>query len=409
MNKSIFLRLIILSAVLSSCYFRIYRNINSSKDLFWDTMVYYCGPLIFNQKGNGYGNLVECSQDLVNFKFVYLPIYLRLLDFDFLSPITFQIAWIAFLTISILIIIFILTKIYDEFSYSKCLLISLFSFSAIPFYGYLSGNISNILYLFIAIGILTTLSKKINIIRLGLFLIAIPSLFKIHMILFMIVPIIYVPKAEIKNILMLIIAPFVMIFMNKYLYPNEFELLKSNIKILPYVGDMGVGSMQFINYLNSNILNLSESFKSGKHNWEISSNEIRNGHFIFDYILYLILLTFITYKTFSLRFKKLSLNLKTDINLKVSIALIATLIIIPRLKQYDMLLFSIPTFYLVNSSLFNDSIKDLFNNLNPNYIVQLFNILVLGFYVVSGDNYFIYPLIFIIYVLCIRKFKKDSI
>ena len=409
MNNSIFLRLIILSAVLSSLYFRIYKNINTSKDLFWDTMVYYCGPLIFNQQGSGYGKLIECSKDLSDFKFVYLPIYLRLLDFSFVSQEIFQIIWLILLSASIVLIIFILSKIYTEFTFLNCLLISLFSFSAIPFYGYLSGNISNILYAITAAGILMSFSGKKNLITFGLILITIPSLFKIHMILFIMVPLVIVPTSEIRKIFILLPMPFFMILTNKYLYPIEFELLKSNIQILPYVGDMGVGSLQVINYLNSNILNLTDSFSSGRHNWEVNQNAMESGKFFLDYVFYIILILIVFLKTYSLRLKTLSKDLLSDKKLKVSIALIATLMIIPRLKQYDMILFSLPAFYLINSSFFKDSMKNLFNILDSKLIVQSFNILVLGFYVISGDNYFIYPVIVLIYIFCIKGIKKENL
>ena len=63
-------------------------------EFFWDSMVYYCGPITFNKTGNGYESLIQCSKELIDFKFVYLPIYLRLFNWDIFSPTSFKFFWI---------------------------------------------------------------------------------------------------------------------------------------------------------------------------------------------------------------------------------------------------------------------------------------------------------------------------
>lgn len=408
MNKSFFLKLLLLSTILLTGYFRIYKNINNADDIFWDSMVYYCGPHMFNLSGNGYGSLGECYANLIDFKFVYLPIYLRIFNFDFFSPESFQVIWIILLTISIILIGVILVKIYKEFSLINCIILSLFSFSAIPLYGYMSGNISIFLYVFTVFGLYLIISnRKINR-TYGLILLTLPSLFKIHMILFLMVAIVLLPKKELKKIPLLILAPFGMIFLNKYLYPADFNLLSENIKILPYVGDMGVGSLQILNYINSEILNIGNSFSAGRHNWRLDINQIATKNFMIDYIVYIIFASIIVFQTYSIKLARLSVDNSIDQKLKLSICMIATFIIIPRLKQYDMILLAIPTLYIVNSAFFKHSIKNSINKLNPDSIIILFNTLIIGFYNFSGDNYFIYPLLLIIYTSCIYEVKKNS-
>ena len=49
-------------------YFRIYKSLGESTKLFWDSMVYYCAPLMHSLGSNGYGSLIACSETLVDFK-----------------------------------------------------------------------------------------------------------------------------------------------------------------------------------------------------------------------------------------------------------------------------------------------------------------------------------------------------
>ena len=410
MGKSIYFKLVLLLSVFCSGYFRIYKNLAESKQFFWDSMVYYCGPFIYSQTGAGYGPLVDCSKELINFKFVYLPIYLRILNFYILTPEVFQIIWISILTISVFIIIITMRKIYGTISVLMCLVISIFSFSSIPLYGYISGNISSILYVSTTIGLLLSTSNRSRIRDLGMILITLPSLFKIHMILFLLVPFALTKSTDIKKLFILLISPFIFIVINQNLYPDEFNLLSENIAILPYIGDMGVGSLQVINYIKSNLLGLGAAFKSGDHNWLIVPSRINKVDFLIDYTMYSALVIFIIYRIYKIKFIKLSSDSLIGRNIKFSIAIIGVYLVIPRLKQYDMLICGVPTIYLVNSTFFNDGLKKFIPTFKPKYIILLLNTLILGFYNIKGDNYFIYPiilLIFIVSILSINKMKND--
>ena len=138
-------------------------------------MVYYCAPLMHSLGSNGYGSLIACSETLVDFKFVYLPLYLTIFKFYFFSPEVFFLLWIVTCTLSVALIVYLLNRLYNYKNYLLILFITLFSFSGIPLYGYLSGNISAILYLFIILGIFLACSKKDSLIYTGLILIALPS------------------------------------------------------------------------------------------------------------------------------------------------------------------------------------------------------------------------------------------
>ena len=410
MGKSIYFKLLLLLSVFCSAYFRIYQNLAESKQFFWDSMVYYCGPFIFSQTGNGYGPLVDCSKELTNFKFVYLPIYLRILNFHITTPENFEIIWISILTLSVLLVVFCMQKIYGGMSLIMSLFVSIFSFSSIPLYGYISGNISSILYVSTTIGLMLSISNKPRIRDMGIILITLPSLFKIHMILFLLVPFAITKSRDINKLLVLAISPFAFILINSWLYPEEFTLLSKNIAILPYIGDMGVGSLQVINYIKSNLLGVGIPFKSGAHDWLIGPNEIDNVDFLIDYIAYTALLIFVIFRIYKIKFIKLSNNPRIERNLKFSIAIVGVYLLIPRLKQYDMLICGIPTIYLVNSIFLNDGIKKFKLSFKAEYMILLLNTMILGFYNIKGDNYFIYPIIlsiFLLTILSIDKIKSD--
>ena len=407
MGRAIYLKIILALSIFGTIYFRIYNNISNSKEFFWDSMVYYCGPITFNKTGNGYESLIQCSKELIDFKFVYLPIYLRLFNWDIFSPTFFKFFWICLITISIILIIFIIKKIYNQNSYLMTLLFSLFCLSGIPLYGYLSGNISNFLYIFTALGILMITSDKERKINVGLILIMLPSLFKIHMILYLFVGFAVISKINFKLFSLLFLTPFCFLFVNKYIYPEEFELLSLNIAILPYIGDMGTGSIQYINFIKSNVFQFGDAFKSGKHEWIVDLSLLNSKNFIIDYLIYLIILILVIYRIYCIRLVKLSKNISDDIRLKISIGLLATYLVIPRLKQYDTILCSVPLLYLVNSQYFISCITTSRFHIKSNYVIFFFNIIILGFYNIKGDNYFIYPIILIVFIISSRL--RDNI
>ena len=127
-----------LFSFICATYFRIYKNLGESKKIFWDSMVYYCGPLIHSLEGNAYGSLIACSETLIDFKFVYLPLYLTIFKFHFFSPEVFFLLWIATCTLSIALIVYLLNKLYNYKNYLLILFITLFSFSGIPLYGHIT-------------------------------------------------------------------------------------------------------------------------------------------------------------------------------------------------------------------------------------------------------------------------------
>ena len=411
MKKLIYFKIILLLSVASTAYFRLYKSLISSKEFFLDSMVYYCGPLLFHQTGNGYNSLLSCSSELVNFKFVYLPIYLRILKFYVLTPDNFYLLWIVSITSSTFIVLLVLKRIYNYKNIALVGLISLLGFSAIPLQGYLSGNISSILYVPTAIGLMIIFFENKKLRLFGLLLITLPSLFKIHMIIFLLVPFLLFEYRHLRILFLLVALPFTFILLNKYMYPEEFNFLYDNIAILPYVGDMGVGSLQSINYIKSSILNIGISFNPGRHNWLADLGQINKKDFLIDYLAYGVLFCVIIFRIYKIRSIKLSSDLCSDKKLKFSIALIGSYLLIPRLKQYDMILCTLPLLYIVNSDYFQIILANLRLIIKPQYLIIIFNILILGFYNIKGDNYFIYPIILLIFALStyhLNKIENDS-
>jgi len=390
-----------LFSFICAIYFRIYKNLGESKRIFWDSMVYYCGPLIHNLEGNAYGSLISCSATLIDFKFVYLPIYLTIFKFYFFSPEVFFSLWIIACTLSLAFIIYLLKKLYNYKNYFFVLFISLFSFSGIPLYGYLSGNISTVLYLFTILGIFLACSRKDSIVYIGLILITLPSLLKLHMILFLLVPFSFVDSKHLKKIYCLLPIPLLFILINKIVYPELFILFNKNISLLPYVGDMGVGSLKFINSINFKLFNLGAPFSSGVHNWQISFDNLSFKNLIYDFLVYFAILSFVTINTYKMRKVKFGNIEEISSKIKISISILAVYILIPRLKQYDLFLCAVSAYYLINSEFFMQIFRQ-----NSKLIVFILNLFIILFFNIKGDNYFIFPFILCIYLLTTIKYLK---
>ena len=382
-------------------YFRIYKSLGESTKLFWDSMVYYCAPLMHSLGSTGYGSLIACSETLVDFKFVYLPLYLTIFKFYFFSPEVFFLLWIVTCTLSVALIVYLLNRLYNYKNYLLILFITLFSFSGIPLYGYLSGNISAILYLFIILGIFLACSKKDSLIYTGLILIALPSLFKLHMILFLLVPYSFIDSRHLKKIYYLLPIPFLFVLANKIAYPELFILFNENISVLPYVGDLGIGSLNFINFINSNLFNLGAPFSGGTHNWQITLNGNSFKNFIYDFLVYFAILVCLTINIYKIRKVQFSNSQEISNKIKISISILAVYILIPRLKQYDLFLCAVSSYYLINSEFFMQIFRQ-----NSKLIVFILNLVIIFFFNIKGDNYFIFPFISCIYLLVTIKYLK---
>ena len=279
--------------------------------------------------------------------------------------------------------------------------ISLFSFSGIPLYGYLSGNISTVLYLFTILGIFLACSRKDSIVYIGLILITLPSLLKLHMILFLLVPFSFVDSKHLKKIYCLLPIPLLFILINKIVYPELFILFNKNISLLPYVGDMGVGSLKFINSINFKLFNLGAPFSSGVHNWQISFDNLSFKNLIYDFLVYFAILSFVTINTYKMRKVKFGNIEEISSKIKISISILAVYILIPRLKQYDLFLCAVSAYYLINSEFFMQIFRQ-----NSKLIVFILNLFIILFFNIKGDNYFIFPFILCIYLLTTIKYLK---
>jgi len=223
------------------------------------------------------------------------------------------------------------------------------------------------------------------------------------MILFLIVPYSFLGTRYTRDILALTIVPFLFVSINNLLYPELFSHFKNNISVLPYTGDMGVGSMKFINFINSNLFNLSTPYHSGVHDWQVGFAALSTGDFFVDFVIYLLLLFLLIHNQYKIKRTRLSDNNGESMKIKLSIAILATYILIPRLKQYDLFICAIPMFYLINSKFFIESIGK-----NSNLLVWVFNILLILFFNIQGDNFFIFPILIILYILISINCLQDK-
>ena len=156
----LYIKLLILVSIILTFLLRIDFHSNLFDFLFWDSLVIYCGPLYYSTGENPYSLLNECSSRVGIFKYVYLPFFLELFSsFIKISIESFFIIWVIIIFLSIIITANLLNKIFQIKNYLFTFLIMLFSLSGIPFYGFLSGNISIILYMLAAYSIYLTMSE----------------------------------------------------------------------------------------------------------------------------------------------------------------------------------------------------------------------------------------------------------
>lgn len=397
-KNNLILYLVLFLSTLLSIYFRLYEKIGTDFYLFWDSMVLYCGPYFFSIDRNPYSLINECSERVSNFKYVYLPVYLEWFQFflNISQKVFFQF-WVLLVTTSLLLTNLFLNKIFDFSNYFLSLFILLFSFSGIPFYGFLTGNVSIFLYMICSLGILLTTNKQNSIVLLGLVLIALTSMFKIYMLIFLLVPYVFLERKYIKHIVILSIFVSSFFISNYFIYKSLFQEFLNNLSILPIAGDMGVGLIKIVNQINYYILNISELYNTGKHNWNIDPSLKFN--MIPDYILLLVIVLLFFYLATKIRNYKFSDLKEENIRTKIALGIIISYLCLPRLKQYDFFLNTLASFYIINSDVFKNLIIKRFNSRIYWHISFSLNLAILAFYNIKGDNFFIYPFTLLLLVL----------
>ena len=399
-KKNLPLYLLIFFSTVLSIYFRLFDKLGTDFYLFWDSMVLYCGPYYFSLDKNPYGLINECSDRVSNFKYVYLPIYLEWFQFFLnVSQNLFLKIWIALITVSLLLTTLFLNKTFQFKNYFLSLLILLFGFSGIPFYGFLSGNVSIILYMLCAGGILLSTKENPTYVLIGLVLIGIPSMFKIYMLIFFLVPYLYIERKYLKYIISLCSFSSLFFFYNFYAYKKLFQEFTSNLSILPIAGDMGVGLFKIVNLINHYILNISDLYNPGRHNWNIDTT--RTFNMLPDYSVAILIILLFIYLATIIRGYNFTSSKSENIRIKVSLGIKISYLCLPRMKQYDFFLNTGASFYLINSDFFRSLIiKKLNVNICRN-ITYFLNFSLLAFYNIKGDNFFIYPFTLLLLILFI--------
>ena len=164
---------------------------------------------------------------------------------------------------------------------------------------------------------------------------------------------------------------------------------------------MGIGSLKFINFINSNLFNLGAPFSGGTHNWQITLNGNSFKNFIYDFLVYFAILVCLTINIYKIRKVQFSNSQEISNKIKISISILAVYILIPRLKQYDLFLCAVSSYYLINSEFFMQIFRQ-----NSKLIVFILNLVIIFFFNIKGDNYFIFPFISCIYLLVTIKYLK---
>jgi hypothetical protein len=164
---------------------------------------------------------------------------------------------------------------------------------------------------------------------------------------------------------------------------------------------MGIGSLKFINFINFNLFNLGAPFSSGTHNWQIALGGPSFKNFIYDFLVYFAMLVCLIINIYKIRKVQFSNIQKISNEIKISISILAVYILIPRLKQYDLFLCAVSSYYLINSEFFMQIFRQ-----NSKLIVFILNLAIILFFNIKGDNYFIFPFILCIYLLTTIKYLK---
>ena len=337
--KSRYLDIVLIIIFIYSVFFIVHKFLGG-KVPFWDFHIIYCQSKTFFLGNIPYGSNVhgDCLDPRITLIANFSPSTLEILKYiGSINIKTANFFWV-FLEIISFFLIFVVLKETFKFNYEwRNFLLIFVSFGSTIFFSFISGNISVILYGFLALGIFFLQKKLFNYYYI---IVLFVSLFKFYYLIFLLLPFYILGWKSLKNILVYLFLFFVIQYFfyikNPDLTIAFFDIIQGKYQDnLPTRFQTGTGLYSIIEkmpWIFLGINNFEKSFFSLETNlffWFITSSIISLSVFV------------------CLNGKRIK-NSKNHFLFCISFGILVINLIIPRLVVYDLILTVPILFYLLN-------------------------------------------------------------
>jgi hypothetical protein len=337
--KSRYLDIVLIIIFIYSVFFIVHKFLGG-KVPFWDFHIIYCQSKTFFLGNIPYGSNVhgDCLDPRITLIANLSPSTLEILKYiGSINIKTANFFWV-FLEIISFFLIFVVLKETFKFNYEwRNFLLIFVSFGSTIFFSFISGNISVILYGFLALGIFFLQKKLFNYYYI---IVLFVSLFKFYYLIFLLLPFYILGWKSLRNILVSIILFFVIQYFFYIKNPDLtivfLDVIQGKVEgHFPTRFLTGTGLYSIIEkmpWIFLGINNFEKSFFSLETNlffWFITSSIISLSVFV------------------CLNGKRIK-NSKNHFLFCISFGILVINLIIPRLVVYDLILTVPILFYLLN-------------------------------------------------------------
>jgi len=337
--KSRYLDIVLIIIFIYSVFFIVHKFLGG-KVPFWDFHIIYCQSKTFFLGNIPYGSNVhgDCLDPRITLIANFSPSTLEILKYiGSINIKTANFFWV-FLEIISFFLIFVVLKETFKFNYEwRNFLLIFVSFGSTIFFSFISGNISVILYGFLALGIFFLQKKLFNYYYI---IVLFVSLFKFYYLIFLLLPFYILGWKSLRNILVSIILFFVIQYFFYIKNPDLtivfLDVIQGKVEgHFPTRFLTGTGLYSIIEkmpWIFLGINNFEKSFFSLETNlffWFITSSIISLSVFV------------------CLNGKRIK-NSKNHFLFCISFGILVINLIIPRLVVYDLILTVPILFYLLN-------------------------------------------------------------
>ena len=327
-----------------SVYFIVHKFLGG-KIPFWDFHIIYCASKNFFLGNFPYGLEMhrECLHPNITLTANFMPSTYEMLKYlGSINILTANFFWVFLEIISFSLIFFVLKETF-KYNYEwRNFFLIIFSFGSIFFFSFFSGNISVILYGFLAIGIYFLKKKLFNYYYL---IVLFVSLFKFYYLTFLLLPFYILGWKSLRNILISIILFFTIQYFfyikNPDLTIAFFDVIQGKYEdILPTRFLTGTGLYSIIEKMPWVLF--------GGNN--ISANSFTGSFFSLgiNLLFWFIGSSIILLSVFLCLKGKRIKNSKNHFLFCISFGILVISLIIPRLVVYDLILTVPILFYLLN-------------------------------------------------------------
>ncbi|MCH2541373.1 MAG: hypothetical protein MK002_03905 [Alphaproteobacteria bacterium] len=337
--KSRYLDIVLIIISFYSIYFIVHKFLGG-KVPFWDFHIIYCQSKTFFLGNIPYGFDVhgDCLDPKITLTANLSVSTLELLKYIGLINIkTANFLWVFLEIISLFLVFIIFGKIFKFDQNWRNIFLFFFSFGSVVFFSFFSGNLSVILYGFLAIGIYFLEKRLFNYYYITILFV---SLFKFYYLTFLLLPFYILGWKSIKKILITFFLFFVIQYFfyikNPELTITFFDVIQGKYQEdLPTRFLTGTGLYSIIEKMPWIFL--------GINNFENSFFSLQTNLFIWFIISSTIFLSIL----YCLNNKKIK-NSKNHFLFCISFGILVISLIIPRLVVYDLILTVPILFYLLN-------------------------------------------------------------